>query len=51
MVPAFTVVAKTPTEGGGIGQLAGSVKRMADGFRDYEYFLLKISAAFPGYPG
>jgi len=27
------------------------VKRMAFGFRDVEYFFLKIRAAFPGIPG
>ena len=27
------------------------IKRMAYGFRDHEYFFLKIRAAFPGNPG
>lgn len=38
------------------GQLEGMnnrikvIKRMAYGYRDYEYFFLKIKAAFPGNP-
>jgi transposase len=35
----------------GINNKINVIKRMAYGFRDDEYFFLKIRAAFPGYPG
>ena len=35
----------------GINNKIKVIKRMAYGFRDHEYFFLKIRAAFPGIPG
>ena len=35
----------------GINNKIKVIKRMAYGFRDDEYFFLKIRAAFPGIPG
>lgn len=35
----------------GINNRIKVIKRMAYGFRDHEYFFLKIRAAFPGIPG
>jgi hypothetical protein len=35
----------------GINNKIKVIKRMAYGFRDEEYFFLKIRAAFPGNPG
>jgi transposase len=35
----------------GINNKIKVIKRMAYGFRDHEYFFLKIKAAFPGNPG
>ena len=35
----------------GINNKIKVIKRMAYGFRDHDYFFLKIRAAFPGIPG
>lgn len=35
----------------GINNKIKVIKRMAYGFRDHDYFFLKIKAAFPGKPG